>query len=503
MKHQLRSLFCVILILSVLALFAGCSRPGSHETTPAQTQAKPETQPIIHHLTVNDPGFDLNDLESYSGLEAIEFQGYPDYEGILSCIAKYPQIAISYDVAFGEKTIPHDTQTLEIEANSCDYAQLLQNLKYLPALTELVLNETSLTAQQMNELKQTYPNIQLNYSLLLGDTVYTCDAVEADVSWLLPEQIPGFLEQISLLPAIETLNLMNADGISNLSVTDVKQLQDALPQVFFRYSFDLFGKVVSTSDEVIEYDEVPIGNEGEERIRQALDILTSCTYFKLDDCGLSNEVMASIREDYPNVKVVWRVRIDPFSMLTDETMLRLTFHMNDSNVEDLKYLNDVTYLDMGHNDTLTVTSFIQYMPKLQCVILSGAPITDLSYFANCKDLVWLELCFCTRVADLTPLADLPNLKYLNVSHTAVSDLSPLENVALERMNCMNSRLTWETQDSFIQSHPDCLTVFKGKQPYGYGWRYNDYGYTFFEYYANMRVVFRYDEEKYFGNHKEK
>lgn len=502
MKKHIRSMCCVLLMLSVLAMMAGCSKPDTPDATPEQTQNR-GTNPIIHHLTITDPTFDLSSLDTYTGLEIIEFQGYSDYEGILNCIAKYPNIEIRYDVAVGDQRIPHNAQSLEIDANSCDYDQLLQNLKYLPDVAALSLPETSLTATQMEELRQVYPNIQLTYSLRLGDTVYTDDAVEADASWLLPEQIPGFLDQITLLPGIETLNLMSAEGASNLSLTDVKLLQDALPQVFFQYSFDLFGKIVSTSDEVIEYDEVPIGNEGEERIRQALDILTNCTYFKLDDCGLSNEVMASIREDYPNVKVVWRVRIEPFSMLTDETMLRLTFHMNDGNVADLKYLNDVTYLDMGHNDTLTDISFIQYMPKLQCVILSGAPITDISYFAECKDLVWLELCFCSRVEDLSPLSELTNLKYLNVSHSMVSDLSPLKNVPLERLNCMNSRLTWETEDAFVKSHPDCLSVFKGKQPYGYGWRYNDYGYTFFEYYANMRIVFRYDDSTYYGNHKEK
>lgn len=59
------------------------------------------------------------------------------------------------------------------------------------------------------------------------------------------------------------------------------------------------------------------------------------------------------------------------------------------------------------------------------------------------------------------------------------------------------------ENTFKQWHPDCLSIWKGSQPYGYGWRYNDYGYTFFEYYANMRIIFRYDDESYYGNHKER
>lgn len=50
-------------------------------------------------------------------------------------------------------------------------------------------------------------------------------------------------------------------------------------------------------------------------------------------------------------------------------------------------------------------------------------------------------------------------------------------------------------------HPKgvCITVFYGySNPYGYGWRYDDNGKTFNEYYKNVvRVAFNYDElEKY-------
>jgi stage V sporulation protein D (sporulation-specific penicillin-binding protein) len=45
----------------------------------------------------------------------------------------------------------------------------------------------------------------------------------------------------------------------------------------------------------------------ETEIRQALDILTKCTYFKLDRCGVTTPVMAGLREDYPDKMIVWRI----------------------------------------------------------------------------------------------------------------------------------------------------------------------------------------------------
>ena len=52
------------------------------------------------------------------------------------------------------------------------------------------------------------------------------------------------------------------------------------------------------------------------------------------------------------------------------------------------------------------------------------------------------------------------------------------------------------QNTFVAIHPkpDCISVFYGySNPYGYGWRYDDNGKTFNEYYKNVvRVAFNYD-----------
>ena len=114
----------------------------------------------------------------------------------------------------------------------------------------------------------------------------------------------------------------------------------------------------------------------------------------------------------------------------------------------------------------------------------------------------MELCFCGQLVDISPLESCDNIKYLNVSFTKVSDLSPVEKLPLERLNSMGNKVSVADARAYEQNHPDCLTRFEGKQPYGYGWRYDDHGYTFFEYYVNMRAVFRYSEEGYSGNRRE-
>ena len=72
---------------------------------------------------------------------------------------------------------------------------------------------------------------------------------------------------------------------SSLSKADVKKLQVAAPGVYFEYSFTLYGKTLSTLSKTVSYVNVSIGDSGEASVREALDILTRCTHFKLDNCN--------------------------------------------------------------------------------------------------------------------------------------------------------------------------------------------------------------------------
>ena len=51
----------------------------------------------------------------------------------------------------------------------------------------------------------------------------------------------------------------------------------------------------------------------------------------------------------------------------------------------------------------------------------------------------------------------------------------------------------EEQQFFKDFHPDCWTRFTGEDPYSLGWRYDDIGETFSEYYKKMREIFGYDK----------
>ena len=495
MRYRYR-FFKLFPLLLIAVMLCSCSN------TPAEPTTEPTEAVTEFSLAAKDAS-ELAVLENYPSLTVADLRGSTCYDAILSYMESHPNVTVLYDVAIGSNQIAGDST--EIVLSSADYtlSDLTGNLPYLKNAVSLSLPGTSLSAGEIHSLQEAFPGIAIDYTLMLLNQEIAPDVTSLNLSALTPDQVADVCTVLSQLPSLQEVELMDAEGLSQLATTDVKLLMDAVPNALFHYSFDLFGQTISTQDERVEFLDTPIGNEGMDQIRAALDILPNCSYFLMDDCGVDNELMAALREDYPEAHVVWRVYAKPFSMLTDETMLRLTFELNNTNIENLKYMNEVTYMDIGHNEELSDISFVQYMPKLECVILSGSIVEDISYLENCTELVWLEMCFCYRLSDISVLEDHPTLKYLNVSYSQVSDLTPLENVALERLNCMNTAVDSVQQAAFVELHPDCISVFKGEQPYGYGWRYNDHGYTFFDYYANMRIVFRYDDTTFWGNHKKR
>ena len=313
-----------------------------------------------------------------------------------------------------------------------------------------------------------------------------------DLSECAPEEIPEIAEIIRDMPALETIRLMTDEGGSKLALEDVALLTDAAPDAEFIYSFDLYEKRISLSDNEVRFKDTDIGNEGEENIRRALSVLNRCDRFVLDGCGIDDEVVAQIDEDFPNTRVVWRIYVGNKSALTDDPIIRMTHGITDDMTGPLKYCRDVVYMDLGHDEGISDISFVANMPKLECLILSAAGVTDLSPLKNCGALTWLELVNCVKLKDISPIAGMDSIKYLNISDSGVRDISPIMDMQLDRFSCIGNGISNEVSEEYIEKHPDCMVAFKGN-PWGYAWRYDDYGYHFFSYYARMREVFRYEE----------
>ena len=507
MSFSFRKFFLPVLAAVMLC---GCGKGEPAETVvteppvitlpPAPTEAEtvPTEDPYenVEELTVVMQAGEIYLLDRYPALKKVDLSGSVCYETILNYIEKHPQVDVTYTVNFGDCSVSNKEIEATLAGGSFEAGLLLENLKFLPGLQKLTLQDAALSGEEVSGLQTAYPELELSYTVDVLGVSCGPETTELDLSAMTSGQVAEAARKLSMLTGLQTVKLSN-----ELSFSDVKALQDACPETVFQYSFSLFGKTVSTADKEIVYKKHTIGNEGEAELRKALPILRDCERFVLDNCGMDNEVLAQLREDFRDTtKVIWRVFFGVggrYSTLTDDDTIRAVYNVTDDTCGPMKYLEDVKYMDIGHNDKLSDLSFISHMPKLEVLIASECAVKTLEGFDNCKNLTWLELAYCYSLENIDALAGCDGLKYLNLSYSKVKSLMPLDGLKLERFVYLKPKASTEEQNTFISIHPkgECITVFYGySMPYSYGWRYNDNGKTMFWYYKDViREVFEYDK----------
>lgn len=399
-------------------------------------------------------------------------------------------VTVPESVNIGGTQVEKEITELDLAETAYDLNYLLIAARKLEHVSRIDLGRTDLTYKQILQIRAAFPEAQLDYTLeLFGQSVEET-AAELDLSSATLEELPEMLDWLSTLKQLKKINFVNEEGICVFAVEDIPlldTLREVLPEVEFTVNFELFGQMVSSEDERIEYYRVPIGNEGVDTVREVLPYLTSCQYLLMDGCEVDNEVMAQLREDFPQTKVVWRVWLcEPAyyselalrrkSFLTDTEVI-WTIEVSDENSDVLKYCTETKYVDFGHDHMITHVDFLAYMPNLEVAILALTNVSDISGLANCPKLEYLEI-FTSQVSDLSPLANCTELKHLNIAKLpGVQDLSPLFGLKkLERLRVLNYLyLPFDQLEEFKKHVPTCEILDKDWDETDGGWRYDANG----------------------------
>ena len=430
----------------------------------------------------------------FLNLQTVNAAGCDNYAALEQLQAALPRVKVAYQVALGGSFADPAVTELDLEPGDYDLDTLKEALLYLHQVTDVTIHKLDLTLEQFQALQEAFPEIGFHYTVYLLDQELDSGITELDLSEMQETDLDQVARKLSLLPDLETVELCGSDGASRLTEQEAKALIAAAPDAVFHYAFDFYGKNLSTDMEEVQLKGLKIGDDGEQAIRDALDLLSNCKRFVLEDCGLSNEVLAKLRDDYRDrTKIVWRVYFGNGSSLTDAQVIRSVYDLKDSNCAALRYCEDAIYADFGHDEYLNDSSFLEGMTSLEVVILSGSPIKDLTPLASCKNLRILEIANCGYVTDLSPLAACEKLEMLNISYTKAEDLSPLENLPLTHLVSVGgtgTRLGQEQRAAFEAAHPDCQNLWQGTQEYGVGWRYVS-AEVQMDWYAQAAAAFKY------------
>ena len=435
----------------------------------------------------------------FTHLKTIDAMQCHDYEALEVAAATLTGCELNYHVNLGHPGhyIHYQAETaqltfMELTAGEpdFDFDTLMQNLAHMPRLKQLTLKKVPYSHEQIESLKAAYPEIEFLCTVEIFGQEYDIETMEMDLSAMADEDVAEVTEQLKLLPNLQLVKL------GSLAKESVKSLMAAAPNVVFDYTFDFFGETFTTASEEVKLANVKIGDDNEAEVRLALDLMANCKRLVLDNCHMSDEVLAKIRDDYRDqTKVVWRVWFGGGSCLTDVEVIRCTYDLLDDNCADLYWCEDVRFVDFGHNEWLDSCDFIAGMKSLEYCILSGAPIKSLEPFANCKNLKFLEVAFCEYIESVEPLRNCTQLQMLNIANTHALDLSPLDNLPLTHFGARcnpsgRSRISADEQARFIAQHPDCWTGFEGAQPYGVGWRYGEDEITPLPQYEIVQLAFK-------------
>ncbi|MBQ8074129.1 MAG: leucine-rich repeat domain-containing protein [Clostridia bacterium] len=238
---------------------------------------------------------------------------------------------------------------------------------------------------------------------------------------------------------------------------------------------------VNPETEVLDLDGAGLRVTDPAEIIAALEGMPKVREVRMYDSPMATADMEALFDRYyPDVFFGFTLRIGPHEIRTDQTAFS-TLHLagkmkgderhNSEELFPLRMCTRMRALDLGHN-YLTDVNFLKWMPDLEVLIISpNYGLKDISPIAGCKKLVYLE-CFNTPITDLSPLAELKELRDLNLTRdNLVTDISPLyELPKLERVwwGSMN-HVPSDQRKIMREKHRGCKFVMV-YDPTSGGWR---------------------------------
>lgn len=426
---------------------------------------------------------DLAMLRYFPSLTHVDATSCTVDEAFANAAAGYSKISFAWDVTIGSVPAKSTDTTLDLTGQTVSPDEVKPLLLGLTSLNQVICNGTGWSTDEVTALESAYPNLSFVCDVdVFGEqmptTTQTLDLSGKTVDL---DKLP---EVLALLPALTSVNL---EG-QTVSYEQMDALTAAFPQISFSFSFEVFSQQVTTQTTELNLNGFALTSPDE--IADKLKYLPNLTKADLSNCGLSNEQMDQLISQFPSVKFVWIIKIGAWEVRTDITAFskgnRKTFpngmgrfteegktNFNNDDIQVLKYLTDLVYLDLGHGNRISDVTVISQLKHLRVLILSMNKIEDISPLAELKELECLEV-YQNPIKDISPVAELPNLKYLNCSSTYIEDITPL-------LGLQNLDMLWfirvkyvgeEQRKQLLDTLKNCNICFSASSSGDGGWTDN-------------------------------
>ena len=216
-----------------------------------------------------------------------------------------------------------------------------------------------------------------------------------------------------------------------------------------------------------------------DKFYEFLDQLPNLKHVDMYQSTPNVQAFETLNERYPDVTFSCTLHLGDRHVRTDVTAFSTLFAgegrtSGHDECAMLRWCPNLYALDLGHNPVKNL-DFLYDLPELRVLIVAICDLTDITPIASLKHLEYLEI-FHNRIEDISCMAELPCLMDLNVVKNRIKDIRPVENIkSLKRLwihlynlddkKAPDEALVRELQEAL----PDCHVDWESTSTAG-GWR---------------------------------
>lgn len=402
-------------------------------------------------------------LRELTGLQELNLQNTgitaAQYDALAAAL---PGCTIRWSVPLPDGYVDSGITELELDTLT---EEDLEVFPYLPQLTAVSAKHLS-TDSLIDQMQRRFPQISFSYHLKLCGKHYPHTVTALDVS------DPAVEELMAKLPYLPNLTTVHLTGRIPAN-EDMITLIQAHPQITFVFDFEVFGVATNSTAEFLDLSNIPFSDTAQ--IDAIMPLFYHLTKVDMIHCGIPNEEMGALNDRYPDTLFVWTVKLHRKEFRTDITELIPVKHdvwITDPDCPNLRYFTELVALDLGHMHIHTC-DFVAYMPDLKYLVLADSPVSDLTPLTGLENLIFLELFLCP-IKDYTPLTTLTALEDLNICYTSAADPSVLTQMTwLDRLwfsHPAHNPLPKEQEQALREALPNTQIRLESGSSTGAGWR---------------------------------
>lgn len=397
-------------------------------------------------------------LDYLPALSYIDAAGCQDYPQLLELQQRRPECTVFYTVVIAGKEWDCDTAALELA--DADPEELGRTLPLLGEVRHVALTGALPEPEAMDMLRQLFPEISWQLEI---EGVMLEDSITAlDLSGVPLENAEKAERILAYLPELKEVDMCGC-GLSN---EDMMALVQRHPQISFVWEITIASVTVRTDVEEIDLSGQEVADPAV--IEDVLPCFPNLKQVVMCGCGISNEEMDALNRRHEDIRFVWSVYIGPILMRTDATWfmpVQQSVIVDDAALYNLRYCTELICIDIGHMPVYNC-EWVAYMPNMKYLLLADTEISDLTPLTGLENLIYLEI-FLTPVQDYSPLVTCTALQDLNMCYT-YGNPEPISRMPwLKNLWWSGS---WNASSTLLDKLPDTHMDFTTVSSTGGGWR---------------------------------